>query len=128
MIAVHRPIMRRFVPFALLSLAAAGCAPRPETVTTAPAPAPVQAPESGSALTGLTTQELVGRFGTPALQIREGSSLKLQFRGRRCVMDAYLYPTGSSATLKVTHVDTRNLTGGDIDQSACIFSLRNAAI
>ena len=43
-------------------------------------------------------------------------------------MDAYLYPTGSSATLKVTHVDTRNLTGGDIDQSACIFSLRNAAI
>ncbi len=126
MIAVHRPIMRHFVPLAIVSLVAA-CAPRPETVATTPPP-PVQAPEAGSALTGLTTQELVGRFGTPALQIREGSSLKLQFRGRRCIMDAYLYPTGSAATLKVTHVDTRNLTGGDIDQSACIFSLRNAAI
>ena len=82
----------------------------------------------GNALTGLTAQELVGRFGAPALQIREGSSLKLQFRGRRCVMDAYLYPSVSSTNLKVTHVDTRNLTGGDMDQAACIFSLRNAAI
>ena len=120
--------MRRLVSFAVLSLVAA-CAPRPETVTTTPTPQPpVAAPDMGNALTGLTAQELVGRFGTPALQIREGASLKLQFRGRRCVMDAYLYPSGSSANLKVTHVDTRNLTGGDMDQTACIFSLRNAAI
>jgi hypothetical protein len=40
-------------------------------------------------------------------------------------MDAYLYPAGSSAVLKVTHVDTRLPSGGDIDQAACIFSLRN---
>jgi len=77
---------------------------------------------------GLTAQELVGRFGTPALQIREGTSLKLQFRGPRCVMDAYLYPQGSSGTLKVTHVDTRTPTGNDFDQAACIFALRNARI
>ena len=120
--------MRRIIPLAVLSLVAA-CAPRPEAVSTIPAPvSQAPAPDTGNALTGLTTQELVGRFGAPALQIREGSSLKLQFRGRRCVMDAYLYPSGGSAVLKVTHVDTRNLTGGDIDQAACVFSLRNAAI
>ena len=32
------------------------------------------------AIIGLTTQELVQLLGSPALQIREGSSLKLQFR------------------------------------------------
>jgi hypothetical protein len=120
--------MRRLIAFAMLSSVAA-CAPRPQAVSTAPTPpTQVQAPDPGNPLTGLTAQELVGRFGTPALQIREGSSVKLQFRGRRCVMDAYLYPSGGPANLKVTHVDTRNLTGGDMDQAACIFSLRNAAI
>jgi len=119
--------MRRLIAFAVLSSLAA-CAPRPQAASTPIPPVQAQAPETGNALTGLTTQELVGRFGAPALQIREGSSLKLQFRGRRCIMDAYLYPSGSSANLKVTHVDTRNLTGGDMDQAACIFSLRSAAI
>ena len=117
--------MRRFIALSL-TLVIAGCAARPEqpAVVTPPPPQPV---ESGS-LTGLTAQELVGRFGSPALQIREGSSLKLQFRGSRCVMDAYLYPSGGSGTLKVTHVDTRTPTGGDFDQAACIFALRNKPI
>ena len=70
---------------------------------------------------------LFGRFGTPALQIREGSSLKLQFRGARCVMDAYLYPSGGSGVLKVTHVDTRAPSGVTTDQAACIFALRRGA-
>ena len=118
--------MRRLFALSLVALLA-GCATRPQQ---APEPAPVVQPEpqEQNSLSGLTAQELVGRFGAPALQIREGSSLKLQFRGRRCIMDAYLYPSGSSANLKVTHVDTRNLTGGDMDQAACIFSLRSAAI
>jgi hypothetical protein len=107
-----------------LTFIVAGCAARTQDVP-APAPPPVvQAPEEQNSLAGLTAQELVGRYGTPALQIREGSGLKLQFRGRRCVMDAYLYPSGSNGTLKVTHVDTRLPSGGDIDQAACIFSLR----
>jgi hypothetical protein len=115
--------MRRIlaISFALL---ASGCATRPEQ---APAPQPTVQPQElqQNSLLGLTAQEMVGRFGMPALQVREGNSLKLQFRGRRCVMDAYLYPSGGSGALKVTHVDTRLPTGGDIDQAACIFSLRN---
>jgi len=118
--------MRRLFVLSLLVLLA-GCATRPQQ---APAPAPVIQPEpqEQNSLGGLTAQELVGRFGAPALQIREGSSLKLQFRGGRCVMDTYLYPSGGSGTLKVTHVDTRLPSGGDMDQAACIFSLRTKAI
>ena len=116
--------MRRFFALSPLLLVAA-CATRPQQ-TPAPAPPVVQVePEQQNSLMGLTAQELVGRYGTPALQVREGNSLKLQFRGRRCVLDAYLYPSGNSGTLKVTHVDSRLPSGGDIDQAACIFSLRN---
>jgi hypothetical protein len=119
--------MRRSTAFVLILLVA-GCAPRPQHGSAPPsAPVRPQAEETTS-LTGLTAQELVGRFGAPALQIREGASLKLQFRGPRCVMDAYLYPSGGSGSLKVTHVDTRTPTGGDFDQAACIFALRNRPI
>jgi hypothetical protein len=117
--------MRRLTALSLILLIP-GCAPRPQPAST-PTPAPVQPqPQEPNSLTGLTAQELVGRFGTPALQIREGTSLKLQFRGPRCVMDAYLYPSGGSGALKVTHVDTRTPSGNDFDQAACIFALRNA--
>jgi hypothetical protein len=108
-----------------LTLLVASCAPRPQEVAAPPSP---PSPQEEASLAGLTAQELVGRFGTPALQIREGNSLKLQFRGARCVMDTYLYPSGGSGTLKVTHVDTRLPSGGDMDQAACIFSLRNSRI
>jgi hypothetical protein len=118
--------MRRSIAFTV-TLLVAGCAPRPQVVSSPPPVVVPQAEETNS-LTGLTAQELVGRFGSPALQVREGTSLKLQFRGPRCVMDAYLYPSGNSGTLKVTHVDTRTPTGGDFDQAACIFALRNKPI
>ena len=117
--------MRRilFVSFTLLL---AGCA-------TAPQQAPLQqgivetTPREGGSLVGLTPQELVGEFGTPALQIHEGTSLKLQFRGQSCVMDAYLYPSGTGGILKVTHVDTRLPSGSDIDQAACVSELRRSS-
>ena len=124
---MHPHLMRRSLALSLILFAAA-CAPRPQQAS-APPPEPApQPPAEQNSLAGLTAPELVGRFGTPALQIREGNSLKLQFRGPRCVMDTYLYPTGSSGTLKVTHVDTRLPSGGDMDQAACIFSLRNKPI
>ena len=98
--------MRRYLALSLsLVLAACATAPRQETVAVPP-PVQPQQPEQNS-LVGLTAQELVGRFGAPALQIREGTSVKLQFRGSRCVLDAYLYPSGSAGTMKVSHIDTR---------------------
>jgi hypothetical protein len=125
--AMHPQLMRRSIALSVMLFAAA-CAPRPQEVTAPPPPVAQPQADEQNSLNGLTAQELVGRFGNPALQIREGSSLKLQFRGPRCVMDAYLYPSGGSGTLKVTHVDTRTPTGGDFDQAACIFALRNRPI
>lgn len=70
----------------------------------------------------MSVQDVVGHFGRPALQIREGTSLKLQFRGQYCVLDAYFYP-GQNGALKVTYINTRNLAGADIDQESCISAL-----
>jgi hypothetical protein len=75
-----------------------------------------------SELLGWTASELIGEFGNPALQVREGTSLKLQFRRPACVLDAYLYPSPGSQP-KVSHVDTRLPSGADTDQAACIAAL-----
>lgn len=73
-------------------------------------------------LVGMSASDLVGHFGRPALQVREGSSLKLQFRGRSCVLDAYLYPN-QTGVLRVTYIDTRSTSGADTDQASCISAL-----
>ena len=115
--------MRRSIAFLTLLLAA--CAPRPAAEPPPrEAPAPRPTPPAVRSMVGLTPNEVVGHFGRPALQIREGTSLKLQFRGRSCVLDAYFYPS-TGGELRVTHIDTRALSGNDTDQAACIFALEN---
>ncbi len=115
--------MRRII-FVAAAMSLAGCmarAPQPEPVK---APPIVQAPEVRSDLTGMTAGELIQRMGQPALQVREGAGLKLQFRGRSCILDAYLYspPQGTGAE-RVTHIDTRLVNGNDTSQASCIASL-----
>jgi hypothetical protein len=111
--------MRRLV--LALALFVSACATRPEQPE--PQPASVAPPQPRrSQLIGLTAAELIGVFGTPALQVREGPSLKLQFRRPSCVLDAYLYPTAGGPA-KVTYVDTRLPSGADTDQAACVSAL-----
>jgi hypothetical protein len=115
--------MRRLIALSLtFILAACATATREPEATESPIS---QLPplEQPSGLNGLTAQDLIGRFGAPALQIREGNSTKLQFRGVSCVLDAYLYPS-TGGVLRVTHVDTRLPSGADTDQAACILALR----
>ena len=114
--------MRRLV-IALPLLLSACLARRPEPEPQVSQPGPVVRPATGQ-LIGLTASDLVGHFGSPALQVREGTSLKLQFRGRLCVLDAYLYPQ-NNGTMRVTYVDTRTKSGVDTDQAACISALEN---
>ena len=104
-------------------LFAAACAPRPQaaSVPAVVTPAPPLRQDNG-----LNAQQLVDRFGRPALQIHEGSSVKLQFRGSRCVLDTYLYP-GRDGQLRVTYVDTRMPSGADMNQAACISALETAS-
>jgi hypothetical protein len=114
--------MRRSLALTL-ALLLASCAPRPQATPAPQAPLVQQQPQERNRLVGLTPQDLVGRFGAPALQVREGTSLKLQFRGRSCVLDAYLYPQAGNGTMRVTHVDARTPSGIDSDQAACIAAL-----
>ena len=106
----------------------AACATRPQPVTPPhQQPLPPSPHQTSGGIIGLTSQEVVQRLGTPALQVREGRSLKLQFRGRFCVLDAYLYPpVGQAAPYRVTHVDTRNRALAPVDQATCLASLQGA--
>jgi len=117
--------MRRLIIASTLVLA--GCAARPEApVVRAPAPVGARPPQVRSVILGLTASELVGHFGNPALQVREGVGLKLQFRSNRCVLDAYLYgPESGSGVQRVTYVETRLPSGANTDQAACISALEN---
>jgi hypothetical protein len=118
--------MRRIALIATLLIA--GCTPdvqRPEPSSQPqPRPFPI-VPQARADLVGLTAAELVQRLGNPALQIREGQSLKLQFRGPTCILDAYLYLPGSGQGVqRVTHVDARQRSGVEMDQRACVTALR----
>jgi hypothetical protein len=117
--------MRKSFAIAPLLFAAA-CAPRPEAASGPAAPAPTAPPTQLGGLYGLNVQELANRFGKPALQIHEGNSVKLQFRGSRCVLDAYLYPS-RDGQLRVTYVDTRMSSGADTNQAACIAALESSS-
>ena len=121
----HHAPMRRHV--FLASLLVAGCEtvpeqPQPQLPTVTPA-----RPHVRSELVGMTATELVERLGSPALQVREGQGLKLQFRASRCILDAYLYPPpGAAAPVRVTHVDARLRSGADIDQKGCVAAIEGA--
>ena len=73
---------------------------------------------------GATARALVGQFGNPDLDLREGPARKLQFLGPACVLDAYLYPPRSGrGEAVVTHVDARQPDGREMDRSSCVAAL-----
>ena len=119
--------MRLFFPVAALLLAGCATAPTPPP-TQVPQRVPVTpSPQERGELIGLTASELVQRLGTPALQIREGRSLKLQFRGSRCILDAYLYPPrDASGPERVAHVDARLRSGAETDPRICVAGMSRA--
>jgi hypothetical protein len=119
--------MRLNVAIAALLLAGCATAPTP-TQPQLPQRAPATpSPQLRGELIGMTASELVQRLGTPALQIREGRSLKLQFRGSRCILDAYLYPPlNASGPERVAHVDARLRSGVETDPRICVAAMSRA--
>ncbi|MCJ2182261.1 hypothetical protein MTR62_06040 [Novosphingobium sp. 1949] len=74
---------------------------------------------------GVTQRELERQFGQPHLDVWEGDARKLQFIGKACLLDIYLYPTSSSKTPVATYVDARRSSDGqDVDRAACVAALR----
>ena len=105
----------------------AACATRPQPMQPPQQTLPRPTQQVSGSIVGFTSEELVQRFGAPALQIREGNSIKLQFRSRYCVLDAYLYPpVGHAAPYRVTYAEARNEALAPVDQATCLASLQGA--
>jgi hypothetical protein len=117
--------MRPFIAASTLLLAGCATAPQPQPQPQSPAEPTTAAQPPTRRLLGMTAQDLVGQLGNPQLQVPEGNSLKLQFRTQRCVLDAYLYRSGTGP-LRVTYIDTRTPSGGATDQAACISALEHS--
>lgn len=77
---------------------------------------------------GLNVSQLRQKFGAPRLDVREANGRKLQFYGKACIMDVYLYaPEGRTANEVneiVTHIDTRRSDGAEVDRLACVNALK----
>jgi hypothetical protein len=63
-------------------------------------------------------------FGEPRLDVVEVNGRKLQFVGKACVLDTYLYPDGKSKAEIVTYVDARRGDGAAVDRAACVDALK----
>lgn len=126
------------IKFAIAPLAVvlvSGCA------TPAPAPAPrapvkIERPAPATpfrpalekrgleAVMGKDSMTLKRMFGEPRLDVVEVYGRKLQFVGKACVLDAYLYPEGNNKSEIVTYIDARRSDGAAVDRAACVDALQ----
>ena len=115
---------RRWRTLGLLLLLG-GCVPSTGQQPVADPDAPRYRPVNPAGLEGVLGRDaraLVARFGQPDLDIREGTARKLQFSGRACVLDTYLYPQNGREPV-VTYIDARLPDGRDIDRASCVAAL-----
>ena len=116
--------MRRFgALILLLALSACAATPAAKPVTTAPVSPRSPTILGQEAVLGRDARTLIGQFGQPDLDVREGTARKLQFATAACVLDAYLYPRAGGGEPVVTHIDARLPDGRDIDRASCIAAL-----
>ena len=72
---------------------------------------------------GKNVAELKRMFGEPRIDVVEVYGRKLQFSGKPCILDAYLYPDGKNGQEVVTHIDARRSDGAEVDRAACVNAL-----
>lgn len=119
---------------AALSLALASCATaavppaRPVAQRERPAAAsparPIISVRGLEAVMGKDIGALKRLFGEPRLDVVEVTGRKLQFTGKACVLDAYLYPDGKNGAEIVTYVDARRSDGAAVDRASCVDALQ----
>lgn len=84
-----------------------------------------QAIPGAEGVIGSNESQLVRMFGEPRLNVWEGDARKLQFTGKACLLDIYLYPSASSKEPRASFIDARRVSDGqDVDRAACIAALR----
>lgn len=123
------PLLRPLAGCALALLVAA-CASAPAAkrpvVSGTPGSAIIRLPEVMAAsglesVIGAPAGALTRRLGEPRLDWVEGDVRKLQFAGKACVMDVYLYPMQPGAEPVATHVEARLREGGAaVDRGQCL--------
>jgi len=96
-------------------------------VRRAPPAAQVQALPGLQGVIGATGADLVRQFGAPRLDVLEGDARKLQYSGKACVLDIYLYPPAPGREPQATYVDARRASDAQgVDRAACIAALRRS--
>lgn len=115
--------------------AISGCAATQTTAVSAPSVPSISSPATSApqsragleSVLGLNVSQLRRKFGAPRLDVREANGRKLQFDGKACIMDVYLYaPNGSPANDKsevATHIDARRSDGAEVDRASCVNAL-----
>lgn len=115
-----------FAGFVSAPLAYAQTRPPASVQRTAP-PIPVRpatGPKGLEAVMGKDVATLKRLFGEPRLDVVEVHGRKLQFVGKACVLDMFLYPEGKGRTEIVTYVDARGSDGAAVDRASCIDALQ----
>lgn len=84
---------------------------------------PAAGPKGLDAVMGKDVNTLKRLFGEPRLDVIEVHGRKLQFVGKACVLDVFLYPDGKGRTEIVTYVDARRSDGAAVDRATCIDAL-----
>ena len=85
---------------------------------------PAMGPKGLDAVMGKDASTLKRLFGEPRLDVVEVHGRKLQFVGKACVLDMFLYPDGKGRTEIVTYVDARRSDGAAVDRASCIDALQ----
>lgn len=117
-----------------MALMMAGCTSAPvakrPVVAGTPGSAIIRVPQMMSAagleeIIGAEARSLTQRLGEPRLDGFEGDVRKLQFAGKACVMDIYLYPLQPGAEPVATHVEARLREGGaSVDRVQCLREVK----
>ena len=99
--------------------------PAPVERTAASFPArPIAVARGLESVIGKDISALKRQFGEPRLDVVEVYGRKLQFVGKPCILDAFLYPESKGGREVVTYVDARRSDGTAVDRAACIEALQ----
>ncbi len=128
--------MKNAIPLTAAALLLAGCVSAPEARPTARHPAPVErtatsfpvrpviATRGLEGVMGKDANALKRQFGEPRLDVVEVYGRKLQFVGKPCILDAFLYPESKGGREVVTYVDARRSDGAAVDRASCVEALQ----
>lgn len=128
--------MKHISPLSAAVLFLAGCVSAPEPRAPVRQPAPVErtagsfptrpavATRGLESVIGKDVNTLKRQFGEPRLDVVEVYGRKLQFVGKACILDAFLYPESKGGREVVTYIDARRSDGAVVDRASCVEALQ----